>query len=535
MKPSLPKAGDINAGILVALVGIPQCLAYAMLSGLPPMYGLVTAAVPGMVAALVGRSAHVTVGPTNTTGLIILASLTPWADQPDRLLTAMVTLTVLAGLSRLLIVALKAERVFDFVPEAVMLGFATGAAVIIALMQVDEFLGAPFSGVRTVVEEAWRLVQLTPGELDWASSALAATALFSVVLGRRYLPRWPMPLLVLVASIALVWFAPFAFINNWITLSESTVISDGWPQLASELPSWSMIQALIVPGFAVAFIGSLELIVTLRNRQEQRWLRAELGSQGVANLAGSLVGAFPASTSLTRSVLLDIGGACTRWAPFIAGLALLPVIFFGADLIRAIPQAVIAGLLVATALSMLKPTQIRHVLKANPQTRTLFLVTVVSTLLLSFHEAVLLGAALGVVIFLLQASVPQLRRFSIDAQGWLQPYQTTDTHHYAIQISGSLYFAAARQLPERLEPLVPDDAERLTLDLSHAHQPRIAAIQALLSFLEVCEHRGIKVDICGYPATLKEIADTMGLRLPWCDAALEQRFVQPTDPSRRPV
>ncbi|GGX39849.1 SulP family inorganic anion transporter [Saccharospirillum salsuginis] len=526
MKLSLPKAGDLNAGILVALVGIPQCLAYAMLSGLPPMYGLVTAAVPGMVAALVGRSAHVTVGPTNTTGLIILASLAPWADQPDRLLTAMVTLTVLAGLSRLLIVALKAERVFDFVPEAVMLGFATGAAVIIALMQLDEFLGAPFDGVRTVVDEAWRLIQLSPRDLDWASSALAAVALLSVVLGRRYLPRWPIPLLVLVASLALVWFTPFAFIDNWITLEESTVITDGWPRLAGELPNWAMIQALIVPGFAVAFIGSLELIVTLRNRQEQRWLRAELGSQGVANLAGSLVGAFPASTSLTRSVLLDIGGACTRWAPFIAGLILLPIIFYGADLIRAIPQAVIAGLLVATALSMLKPAQIRSVLKANPQTRTLFIVTVVSTLVLSFHEAILLGAALGVVIFLLQASVPQLHRFSVDREGWLHTKPSDETHHYAIQVSGSLYFAAARQLPERLEPMIPDDTERLTLDLSHAHQPRIAAIQALLRFLEVCEHRGIRVDICGYPANLKQIADTMGIRLPWCEARLEQRMVQ---------
>lgn len=528
-KLNLPTAGDINAGILVALVGIPQCLAYAMLSGLPPMYGLVTAAVPGMVAALIGRSAHVTVGPTNTTGLIILASLAPWADTPDLLLTAMVTLTVLAGLSRLLIVALKAERVFDFVPEAVMLGFATGAAIIIALMQLDEFLGAPFDGVRTVVDEALRLVQIRPADLDMASFSLAAIALLSVILGRRFLPRWPIPLLVLLISTALVWFSPFGFINQWITLEQTTVIEDGWPQLASALPNWAMIQALIVPGFAVAFIGSLELIVTLRNRQEQRWLRAELGSQGVANLAGSLVGAFPASTSLTRSVLLDIGGACTRWAPFIAALVLLPIIFYGADLIRVIPQAVIAGLLVATALSMLKPGQIRNVLKANPQTRTLFIVTVVSTLVLTFHEAILLGAALGVVIFLLQASVPQLHLYQVGPEGWLTDEIPGDTNHYAIQISGSLYFAAARQLPERLDPLIPENTQRLTLDLSHAHQARIAALQALLRFIEGCTHRDITVDICGYPPALKQMADTMGIRLPWCQARLEQRL-KPDNP-----
>lgn len=524
MKFSLPSAGDINAGLLVALVGIPQCLAYAMLSGLPPMYGLVTAAVPGMIAAVAGRSAHVTVGPTNTTGLIILTSLAPWADQPELLLTAMVTLSVLAGLSRLLIVALRAERVFDFVPEAVMLGFATGAAVIIALMQLDEFLGAPFTGVRTVVDEAIRLVQLNPARIDLAALGLASVALLSVVIGRRYLPRWPIPLAVLIASIVLVWFPPWGFIDRWITLEESTVITDGWPQLASQLPDWAMIQALIVPGFAVAFIGSLELIVTLRNRQEQHYLRAELGSQGVANLAGSLVGAFPASTSLTRSVLLEIGGATSRWAPFIAALALLPILFYGAEVIRAIPQAVIAGLLVATALSMLKPGQIASVLRANNQTRTLFIVTVTSTLILAFHEAILLGAGLGLVIFLLQASSPQLRRYAVDENGWLTDSETSPTGHYSVQISGSLYFAAARQLPERLEPLVPADAKRLTLDLNNAHQTRIAATQALLRFCELCQHQGIQVDICGYPAELKRIADTMGVRLPWCEFKIEQRL-----------
>lgn len=522
--PSLPSAGDINAGLLVALVGIPQCLAYAMLSGLPPMYGLVTAIVPGMIAAIAGRSAHVTVGPTNTTGLIILTSLTPWAAQPELLLTAMVTLSVLAGLSRLMIVALRAERMFDFVPEAVLLGFSTGAAIIIALMQLDEFLGTPFTGVRTVVDEVLRLTQLDVSAIEPAALGLAAVALLSVILGRRYLPRWPVPLAALLASIALVWFAPWGFVGQWITLEQSTVINDGWPQLASQLPDWAMIQALIVPGFAVAFIGSLELIVTLRNRHEQRYLRAELGSQGVANLAGSLVGAFPASTSLTRSVLLDIGGATSRWAPFIAAAVLLPILLFGADLIRAIPQAVIAGLLVATALSMLKPEQIASVWRANRQTRSLFVVTVTSTLVLAFHEAILLGAGLGLVIFLLQASLPQLRRYAIDDDGWLINAEHSANGHYAIQISGSLYFAAARQLPERLEPLIPDDAQQLTLDLSHAHQPRIAATQALLSFCELCQHRGISVDICGYPAELKRVADTLGVRLPWCEFKIQQRL-----------
>lgn len=517
----LPRVSDIQAGLFVALVGIPQCLAYAMLSGLPPMYGLVTAAVPGMIAALAGKSAGVTVGPTNTTGLIILTSLAPWAGQPELLLTAMATLAFLAGLTRLLIVFMRAERIFDFVPEAVMVGFATGAAIIIALMQLDEFLGAPFANVGNVVDEIRLLFLFDWRQFSLSSFLLASVALASVMLGKKYAPTVPIPLIVLIVSICLVAFNLADFTRDWITLGDSTLVSDGWPQLAQSLPDWSMIQALIIPGFAVAFIGSLELIVTLRNRHEPHLLQAELRSQGLANLAGSLVGAFPASTSLTRSVLLDIGGARTLWAPFIAAVVLIPIILFGAEGIRSIPQPVIAGLLIATALSMLKPAAIRQMLRVNSATRSLFLVTVISTLILNFHEAILLGAALGIVMFLFQASQTSLYLYRVNSDQKLCPaVNSNDCEHLFVQVSGSLYFAAARQLPDRLDALLCDQTRRLTLDLGHAHHARVAAVQALLNFAEQCQFRGIQLSISSPSESLKQLTHSMGVRLPWSEQHL---------------
>ena len=512
----LPKASDINAGFLVALVGIPQCLAYAMLSGLPPMYGLVTAAIPGMIAALFGRSAGVTVGPTNTTGLIILTSLSPWAGQPELLLTAMATLAFLAGVARLIIVLVRGERIFDFVPEAVMVGFATGAAIIIALMQIDELLGAPFRHVDNVIDELRQLVFYPWGSLSFSSLGLGLVALISVVIGKRFYPKLPIPLVVLLISILLVWFQLTPFSQHWVTLGDSTFIEDGWPSINKILPTWSMFQALIVPGFAVAFIGSLELIVTLRNRNEPHLLRSELRSQGLANIAGSITGSFPASTSLTRSVLLDIGGANSRWAPFLAALIVVPIVLFGAQAIRAIPQPVISGLLIATAISMLKPKGIRQMISGNSQTRTLFLITLGSTLILNFHEAILLGTALGIVLFLFQASQTNIEVYDVHPDGQLSPMrEDVPASHQLIQISGSLYFAAARQLPDRLAPCLRPETELVTLDLSHAHHCRVAAIQALLTIAEHCSFRDIRFEITGASPSLKALAHNMGVRLPW--------------------
>ena len=527
-----PASSDLSAGVLVALVGIPQCLAYAMLSGLPPMYGLVTAAVPGIVAAVLGRSAHVTVGPTNTTGLVILTSLTPWAEQPQLLLTAMATLAVLAGLARLAIVAFKAERIFDFVPESVMLGFATGAALIIGLMQLDEFLGVTFVGVRNVIDEIGRLAHVAPWSISLPSIVLATAAGLSVSLGRKYAPRWPIPLMFLLTSVSLVWFDVGGVAKLWIKLGDSTTISDGWPKLASSLPSWAMVQSLVVPGFAVAFIGSLELIVTLRNRQEQRWLTDELRSQGIANLVGGVTGSFPASTSLTRSVLLEMGGAQSRWAPFFAGVILLPIIFFGAGVIRAIPQPVIAGLLVATAVSMLKPQAIRGMLGASKETRLLFLVTTAATLIMSFHEAILLGAGLGTMMFLLQASQPRLRCMALSEDGWLDVDADKTREHYVLQVSGTLYFAAARQLPERMAASIPATTRRLTIDLNHAHHSRVAAVQALQRFVQIAKARDIEVAICGHNESLARLATVIGISLPWRKTRVREQYVDSAVPEK---
>ena len=148
LREALP--GDLQAGLTVALVGLPQCLAYALLSGLPPAYGLSTAVVAGLVAAVVGRSAQVVTGPTNTTGLLILAALTPFLGANGLLaqggLPALATLTLLVGAIRLAAAALGGAQLVRFLPESVLVGFTAGAGILIVAMQLDEALG--LSGVR---------------------------------------------------------------------------------------------------------------------------------------------------------------------------------------------------------------------------------------------------------------------------------------------------------------------------------------------------------------------------------------------------
>ncbi|MFC3852917.1 SulP family inorganic anion transporter [Salinispirillum marinum] len=526
---------DVSAGLLVALVGLPQCLAYAMLSGLPPMYGLSTAIVAGALAALLGKSAHINVGPTNTTGLIVLASLAPFAGSLDTLLPAMAVLTILAGAWRLVIVLGRAERIFNFIPEAVMLGFATGAALLIAWMQVDDLLGLPVQGARTALAQGEALIGLTWLDVDTVGISLGVLALMAVLVGKRYLPRWPMALIALLIASAIAITLPPAWQENIMFLGNTADIQDGWPQGAWPSLDPDLWWQLLTPALAIAMIGSLELIVTLRANREMHFLNTELRAQGWANIVAAFASSFPASASLTRSALLKLGRAQTRFAPFITALLLLPVLLLGAQWIQQIPVAVIAGLLVATAWSMLDQPSISALWRGNRQTRSLFLVTLLATLTIPFHYAILLGVGLSIALFLHQTSQAELRWFTCqDGQLFPRPSAynplvdtpASDDHPDClyVQVSGSLYFAAAKALPDQISAGLTPQCRRLYIDVHHAHQLRYSALLALKEVVDYATEHGIEVFING-TSRLKTMAQRFNVPLPLVDWTLERRMV----------
>lgn len=522
---------DVSAGLLVALVGLPQCLAYAMLAGLPPMYGLSTAIVAGAFAALLGKSHHVTVGPTNTTGLIVLASLAPFALSPDLLLPAMAVLTILAGAWRLVIVWARAERIFNFIPEAVMLGFATGAALLIAWMQIDDLLGQPMQGIRTATSQAQVLYNLEWRRIDAIGVALGVSSLVAVLLGKRWLPRWPTALLVLIIASAIAITLPDHLQQGIVFLGSAASISDGWPQGAWPSIDPDLWLQLLTPALAIAMIGSLELIVTLRANREMHRLTTELRAQGIANVIAAFASSFPASASLTRSALLKLGNAQTRLAPMLAALLLLPVLLFGAHWVQQIPLGVIAGLLVATAWSMLDQPSIATLWRANRQTRVLFVITLFATLAIPFHYAILLGVALSIALFLHQTSRADLRWFTC-VNDKLKPWPSTDDESmvhepsdtFFVQVSGSLYFAAAKSLPQQVIDGLSPTCKRLLIDVNHAHQLRYSALLALREIVDYGTENGIQVSIGRGAPGLLELSHRFNIDLPLADWTLERRI-----------
>jgi sulfate permease, SulP family len=497
---------ELLAGVTIALVGLPQCMAYALMSGVPAAYGLVTAAVPGLVAALAGKSPQIVTGPTNTTGLLILAALSPYIGDGGVIgaeaLPVLATLTLLAGLIRLALAFAGGAAVLDFLPESVLTGFTTGAAVLIALMQLDEGLGlrgvsggslaSQMDGIGSVIGSG-----AFPSLLAIAvTSATVAAILFA----KRRWPKWPVALLVVMAGVGLAAGLGLDASRGLPIVADQAPVPLGWPDVALPSTEAAVWEAMAVPALAIVLLGTLEMTVTARADGAMPDLEREIVAQGAANVAGAFTGAFPASASLTRSALLRLGGGGTRVAAALSAVFVVPVLLFAAPLANHIPQASLAGVLYVTALGMIDVPRVRRMFAVGGQTRLLLVLTLAGTLVLPLEWAIVGGALLGLVRHLDQTKKPRMRIFVPGSDGLepLAPGATAES--VVVEVSGTLYYAAIRHFLSEVAARIPPGARRVVLDLSHAHQLRYAALTAFERLAADLERRGGHLVLAGVSA-----------------------------------
>lgn len=511
-----PLRQDVLAGLTVTLVGLPQCLAYALVAGLPPAYGLSTAAVAGFVAAIAQRTTHVVTGPTNTTGLLILAALAPYLGDngllDERFLPILASLTLLAGGLRIVGGLLRAGSLIRFIPESVLIGFLSGAGFLIAAMQVDEALG--LTGVRGA--DLWSQI----GAVLNANSAprplpiaFAIVTVLGIALFKKFAPKLPGPLIVLAVTAVAAYFLRMAGFELPV-VSDVTNIPAGWPKGALPSTDWTIYRDLALPSLAIVLLGTLELTVVARREDTPPQISREIGAQGLANVAGAFTACIPASASLTRSALLEIAGARTRLAAAAAALFIVPVVFFGSRIVGAVPQSVLAGVLFITAWRMVGWKRPVRVWKTSKASRVLLGVTLIATITIPFVWAILLGVALGLLIHIQRSAIPRLTLLTPKDEGLLPLEPGASASTVVVEVSGELYFAAVNGLPEAVVEILPKDAKHVVLDITHARHGRFAAVEALERLSHMLEADGRILGLAGVSKRFDEIIDRVQLDIP---------------------
>lgn len=521
---------DFLAALTVTLVGIPQCLAYALMAGLPPAYGLATAAVPGFIAALTGRVPHVVTGPTNTTGLLILVALTPFLTDNGLLaesaLPVLATLTILAGLIRLTAAYAGGAVLIEFLPASVLVGFTAGAGLLIAVMQLDEGLGLLTVRGGSLLGEI-RAVAAILDQVAWPSVAVTLATIAAIAAGKRVIPRWPITLLAVLIAAGLSYALGLDHTSGLPVVGDRSSVPSGWPPGALPSLDLELIRSLLAPAAAIALLGTLELAVAIQQGVSGQGgdvrpdMRREIASQGLANLAGAFASGFPASASLTRSALISVAGGRSRLAPALSALFVVPVLFFAGPVVAAIPQASLAGVLMFTAYRMVAKQPIVRMWLASPVTRFMLVATFLATLFLPLEIAILGGAGIGAIIHLAQSNRPRLqlleprgaRLVPIDDRKAVSSAASLDV--VIVEVSGDMHYAATQRFMRDARARIPTCARHVIIDLSHARELRFAALMRLEELAgRVIDCGGI-LHLSGVDGAFAEILHRAGSTLPY--------------------
>ena len=410
---------DAQAALLGAVLVLPQGIAFAALAGLPPEYGLYTAVVPCIIAALFGSSWHVMSGPTNANSLALFAMLSPLAlaFSPAYIQLAL-AVTVLVGVMQWLIGTLRLGTLANFISPAALFGFTSGAAVLIAVYALPDLLGLPAAAEHGAGAVLLHVGTLLPS-VQPAALAVVGVTLATALLLRRLRPNWPYMLAGLVAATALVWGWSQFFAGAAPPLRTVGQIATPWPVFSLPSISWSALSELLGLAFALTIVAlgqSISIAKAVAARSGQRIdANREFRGQGLSNIIGGFFSSYVSCGSLNRSMPnLEAGARTPLAAVFSAGLLLVLVAVSG-TLLAQIPTAALAALLLLVAISLLDLPRWRQFFALSRNEFGVALATLLATLTMRLELAILLGTLLSLMSFLYRTSRPAMRTMGFDS------------------------------------------------------------------------------------------------------------------------
>lgn len=438
--PPAPRArvrpGDVLAGVTVALVLVPQALAYAEIVGVPPASGLIAAVVAPLAAYAFASSPVMQSGPTAMMAVLVFGVLaTEVPPGSPEYAGAAALLALMVGVIRVTLGLAHGGALAFALSQPVLRGFTLGAAVLILASQVPAAVGVQAEGLRLIPRALRALADVSA----WSFGAAASTVLTlgAISIGRRINPLLPTALVAVVVGTAVA--AVFAGALG-PTLGPLPIVL---PRLELELP-WRLVPQLAVGATVVAIVGFAEPTAIARrySRPGRRWdPNRELLAQGAANLAAGFTGAFPVGASFSRSALAQAAGATTRIAGLMTGLA-AGVLVLAAPLLATLPRAVLAGVVIAAVLDLLRLQPLTTMWRLGRTQATVAWATAALTLALEprIDQAVLVGVGVAVVLHLLRES-----RLDIE--------HVSDGPRHRVEVHGVLWFASAVQLEDAMRVL----------------------------------------------------------------------------------
>jgi SulP family sulfate permease len=508
---------DAIAGLTVAIVALPLAMALAIASGTTPDKGLVTAVVAGFLISALGGSRFQIGGPTGAFVVVVYGVIA--AHGYDGLLVA----TIMAGL--ILIVAgwARLGTWVKYIPQPVVTGFTAGIAVIIFSSQVRDLLGLTIENVPADFIEKWAAFWEHRHTLHLPSVAVAAGGLAVIFVLRRFAPRVPAFLFIVVAGAAAVWLwrLPVPTIGSRFGQIPSTL---PWPRLPRV--SLAELRALVPSAFTIAFLAGVESLLSavvadgMTGRRHRS--NCELVAQGVANTASALFGGLPATGAIARTTTNVRAGACTPVAGMLHAGFLLLFMLAVAPLASYVPLASLAAVLVIVAWNMSEVQRFRHLMTAPLGDRIVLLLTFTLTVLVDLTVAIEVGVVLAAILFMhrmagavaIQSHAELIVR---DVDDFTRPARDRYTGRAELppgvelfEFRGPFFFGVANVLSDVLDR-IGQPPRVFVLVLREVPLIDATGVGAIREFVERCRRHGTEVVLTAMQPAVHEILEQMEL------------------------
>ena len=513
---------DLIAGLTVAAISLPQAMAYALIAGVDPRFGVYSAIVVTIVASIFGSSSHLINGPTSAISLLVFSALAFIdSENTGELFEGLFLLAVLVGAFQIVISLFKLGNLTRYISESVIIGFMAAAAFLLAVGQLGNALGIhdKGNGHMQVLHREW--LTLTRGDpINYRALTLSAAAVILAVvlrkLVRRY--RWPqidmLAVLITTASIAYFagWSTPGAGGHAAVSMAAKIPRSLPTPHIPEVNPGW--LPHLSTGALAIAFVGIIEALsiakaIAYQTQQKIDYNR-QIMAEGLANLAGGLFQSLPGSGSLSRSAINFQSGAATRFSGIVSAATVAAALLLFAPLLRYVPQAALAGLLLVTAARLVDFKRLLYTLKASRYDAGLVIVTAFTGVAIDLEKSVLLGVVLSILLFVPRAAKLRAKELIVTPERVVReriPGDPTDPSIVIYDLEGELFFGAAPELDRHLleisQRIADDDIKFVVLRLKRVRHPDVVCIERIEHFLREEAARGVTVLLAGVrPDTL---------------------------------
>jgi len=508
--PQLLKS-EAFAGLSVGLMVIPQGVAYASLAGMPLVTGIYASLLPALVAVLFSASQRLSVGPTALTAILVAASLNGMATPGSaEWVNLTVWLSLMTGLLQVLLGFARFGWLLNLVSSPVLMAFTQGAGVLIISSQIPALLG---------FQNGWSSA-ITGAGIDWASMAFGVVTVVVLLLARRWRPTFPTVLVIVLGAAGISWALGLEASGTAVV----GALPQGLPALfVPSMIDWEVFKQLVLPTLVITLVSFLETASSAKvdnDRSGKRWDQdQDLIGQGLAKVASGLCGAFPTSSSFSRSALNLYAGAQSGWATIVSVAVILVILLFFTAVLHPVPQSVLSAIVVAAVLGLIKPRAFVKLYNINRVEAATAVVTFVITLLSAprLYWGVLAGVVIGLSHFLHTRLHPRIIEVGLHPDGslrdrhlWKLPPLAAKL--YALRMDAELDFAAASTLERAVMEHLSQHPTVLHVCLFAMPINRIDAtgVESFAKLEALLHERGISLHISGMKLPVETVLRRAG-------------------------